>query len=191
MSKAIVNINGLSGTKKAIDFESFRPNFAWKPTKAIRHTFDNTTQYAKNVVRFPMRQHFKSRFPALRVRRLDEVYATDTFFSNVKAHDGSECVQLYCGRKSYFTSTYGMKTESQMSGTLMDFIKSFGAMQGLFSDNAKAESSAAVKDILSQYCIDNMYSEPYQQNQNPAECRIQEVKAMTNIVMDRTGAPSE
>jgi hypothetical protein len=186
----IVDINGLSGTKKEIDYKSFRPNFAWKPITVIRHTLKNTTQYAKNVVRFPMRQYFKSRFPALRVRRLDEVYATDTFFSNIKAYDGSECAQLYCGRKSYFTSTHGMQTESQMPGTLMDFIRSFGAMKGLFSDNAKAQSSAAVKDILRQYCIENMFSEPYQQNQNPAERRIQEVKAMTNIVMDRTGAPS-
>ena len=34
-----------------------------------------------------------------------------------------------------------------------------------------------------------MHSEPLQQNHNPAERIIQEVKATTNMVMDRTGAP--
>eukprot|EP00957_Ditylum_brightwellii_P113204 8632783-Ditylum_brightwellii.AAC.1 len=61
-----------------------------------------------------------------------------------------------------------------MSGTLMDFIHKWGAMTGLFSDNAKAQTSMAVKDILCQYNIDYMQSEPHQQNQNPAERCIQE-----------------
>ena len=30
-----------------------------------------------------------------------------------------------------------MKSESQMTGTLMDFIRSFGEMKGLFSDNSR------------------------------------------------------
>jgi hypothetical protein len=83
-----------------------------------------------------------------------------------------------------------MKTESQMPGTLLDFIRRWGAMQGLFSDNAKVQTSLAVCDILRQYCIDNLQSEPLQQNQNPAERRIQEVKSMANAVMDRTGSPT-
>ena len=83
-----------------------------------------------------------------------------------------------------------MKTESQMLGTLMDFIRKWGAMNGLFSDNAKAQASLAVQDILRQYNIDDMQSDPHQQNQNPAERRIQEVKAMTNVMMDRAGVPA-
>eukprot|EP00957_Ditylum_brightwellii_P010596 802564-Ditylum_brightwellii.AAC.1 len=101
-------------------------------------------------------------------------------FSNAKAHDGSTCVQLYCGRKSLLADIFGMKTELQRPGTLMDFIHKWGAMKGLFSDNAKAQTSMAIKDILRQYNIDDMQSKPHQQNQNPAERRIQEVKAMMN-----------
>lgn len=96
-----------------------------------------TTQYAKNVMRLPLRRHFKSRFPALRVRGLEEVYATDTYFANVPAHDGSTCVQLYCGCTSFFTQIFGMKLQSEMPGTLMDFIRNWGAMKGLFSDTSK------------------------------------------------------
>ena len=44
ISKLIVDINGLSGTKKEIDYKSFRPNFAWKPITVIRHTLENTTR---------------------------------------------------------------------------------------------------------------------------------------------------
>eukprot|EP00957_Ditylum_brightwellii_P007912 599213-Ditylum_brightwellii.AAC.1 len=63
-------------------------------------------------------------------------------------------------------------------------------MKGLFSDNAKAQTSLAVKDMLQQYNIDDMQIEPHQQNQNPAERCIQEVKTMTNVMMDRSGAPA-
>eukprot|EP00957_Ditylum_brightwellii_P189049 14391450-Ditylum_brightwellii.AAC.1 len=99
-----------------------------------------TTQYAKNVMCLPMRRHFKSHFPALRVCWIDEVCATDTYFFNVKAHGGSTCAQLYCGRKSLLTNIFGMKTESQIPGTLMDFTCEWGAMKGLFGDNAKAQT---------------------------------------------------
>ena len=77
-----------------------------------------------------------------------------------------------------------------MPGTLMDFIRGHGAMRGLFSDNAKVETSKVVKDILWLYNIYDLQSEPHHQHQNPAERRIQEVKASTNVVMDCTGAPS-
>eukprot|EP00957_Ditylum_brightwellii_P198745 15148680-Ditylum_brightwellii.AAC.1 len=77
-----------------------------------------------------------------------------------------------------------------MPSTLMDFICKWGAMKGLFSDNVKAQTSMAVKGILCQYNIDDMQSEPHQQNQNPAEKYIEEVRATTNVMMDRSGAPA-
>eukprot|EP00957_Ditylum_brightwellii_P189043 14391079-Ditylum_brightwellii.AAC.1 len=61
-----------------------------------------------------------------------------------------------------------------MPGTLMDFICKWGTTKGLFSDNAKAQTSLAIKDILRQYNIDDMQSKLHQQNQNPAERCIQE-----------------
>ena len=190
LNQAKVSIFGISSAKKPFDYESIRKFFGWRPVEVVKHTIQATTQYAKNVIRLPLRKHYKSRFPALRVPRLFEVYATDTFFSNVAAHDGSTCAQLYVGKQSFFTKIYGMRTESQMPTTLQDFIRSFGAMKGLFSDNAKSETSKAVKDILRQYAIADMQSEPYQQNQNPAERRIQDVKSMTNSILDHSGAPA-
>eukprot|EP00957_Ditylum_brightwellii_P073069 5552735-Ditylum_brightwellii.AAC.1 len=60
-----------------------------------------------------------------------------------------------------------------MPGTLMDFISKWGTMKGLFSDNAKAQTIIATRNILHQYTIDGMLSEPHQQNQNPAVRCIQ------------------
>ena len=76
-----------------------------------------------------------------------------------------------------------------MPGTLLDFICKWGAMDGLYSDNAKVQTSYAVQDILHQYNINDMQSEPKMQHQNPAERHIQEVKSMTNILMDHSGSP--
>ena len=72
-----------------------------------------------------MRKHFKSRVPAANVGRLNETVATDTFFSDVPAHDdgiaghgGATMLQLYTGVKSRLTAGYPMQKESQMPGTL-------------------------------------------------------------------------
>ena len=45
-------------------------------------------------------------------------------------------------------------------------------------------------DILRAYHIYNWYSEPYHQNQNPAEWRYSTIKSWTNTVMNRSGAPA-
>lgn len=113
--------------------------------------------------------HFKSRSPALNVRRFREVVATDTFFSSEKALGGFTMAQLYVGKTSTFTEVYGMKTENQMPETSQDFIRQWGAPSGLFSDSARSGTSKVVKNILRMYNIQDMQSEPNQQHQNYAE----------------------
>jgi hypothetical protein len=51
-----------------------------------------------------------------------------------------------------------MSQKSEFPRTLMDFIRSYGAMQGLVSDNALEQTSIAVDDILRLYCIKNRQS---------------------------------
>ena len=63
-------------------------------------------------------------------------------------------------------------------------------MDKLLSDSAKTEISNKVMDILRAYHISNWYSEPYHQNQNPAEWRYRTIKSWTNTVMNRSGAPA-
>src|SRR5688500_15736385 len=137
-----------------------------------------------------MRMHFKSRDPALNVKRLRETFATDTFFSSEKALGGFTMAQLYVGKTSTFCKIYGMKSKNQFSETLQDFIRQWGAPSGLMSDSAKDETSKAVKDILRMYNIKDMQSETNHQHQNYAEQKIQQVKSTSNVVMDRVGAPN-
>jgi hypothetical protein len=69
-----------------------------------------------------------------------------------------------------------------MAGTLEDFIRFHGAPNALFSDNSKAQ-------IGHMYAIKDFQCAPHHQHQNPAERRIQEVKELSNQMLDCTGAP--
>ena len=63
-------------------------------------------------------------------------------------------------------------------------------MDKLLSDYAKTEISNKVMDIQRAYHISNWHSEPYHQNQNPAEWRYRTIESWTNTVMNRSGAPA-
>jgi hypothetical protein len=173
------------------DFEVLRPNFAWAPVDVIKRTFDVTTRWARSIEHFPFRKHFKSRFPALNVHRRNEPVATDTVYSDTPAIDnGATSAQIFVGTKSLVTDVYGMKSDKEFVNTLQDVIRKRGAMDKLISDRAQTELSNKVLDILRNYIIDDWQSEPYHEHQNPAERRYQTIKAYTNKVMDRTGAPA-
>ena len=152
-----------SGAKPPLVLPSKPSNVGYvlpsKPSNIIKETVKNTTQMAVNTMRIPMRQHFKSRFPAMNVRRLSEVVATDMFFSSVKALGGEKCAQLYVGKKSYLTRFYPMTHEEQMSDAFLDFIREIGAPTALMCDNAKAQTTQ-------KYCIADMQTELMHPNQN-------------------------
>jgi hypothetical protein len=89
-----------------------------------------------------LRKHVKIRFPAANVSRLNEVVATDMNFSDTPAldvgllgHGGTSMVQLFCGYQSLLTAVYPMRREGNISGTLEDFVRQYGAPNALFSDN--------------------------------------------------------
>ena len=63
-------------------------------------------------------------------------------------------------------------------------------MAGLKSDNAKSETSSAMKDIFRMYQIQDCQSEPHYQHQNPIERWIQDVKHMMHGIMDCVGCPA-
>ena len=51
------------------------------------------------------------------------------------------------------------------------------------------EISNKVKDILRMYHSSSWHSEPYHQNQNPSEWCYRTIKAWTNTILNRAGAP--
>ena len=176
---------------KAPDYETMRPLFGWLPTDVIKETFARTTQMARMPMSDWLRNFFRSPYPAMNVHRRNEPVATDTFYSDVPAvDDGSTSAQLFFGTKSTVTDVYGMKTDKQFVNTLEDNIRERGAMDSLLSDSAQTEISKKVMTVLRNLFIRCWQSEPYKQQQNPAERRFQTVKHTTNTILDRTGAPA-
>ena len=56
-------------------------------------------------------------------------------------------------------------------------------------DIAQLEISNKVRDILRMYHSSSWHSEPYHQNQNPSEWHYRTIKAWTNTILNRSGAP--
>ena len=83
-----------------------------------------------------------------------------------------------------------MRSGKQFVNTLEDHIRKRSAMDNLISDSANNEISHKVKDILRAYNINDWQSEPYHQNQNPAEWRYRTIKARANTIINWTGAPA-
>jgi hypothetical protein len=71
--------------KNQQDFAHLRPNFAWLPENVVKHTFKNTTQYARMPMSTVLKKHYKLPFPTLNVHRCEEALATNTVYSNVPA----------------------------------------------------------------------------------------------------------
>ena len=54
-----------------------------------------------------------------------------------------------------------MSSESSLPDTLHDFIRDYGAMEGLKSNHEKSEKSFTMKDIFQMYTIKDKQSEPH------------------------------
>ena len=64
-------------------------------------------------------------------------------------------------------------------------------MDKLLSDSAKSEISNKVMDILRAYHITNWHSEPYHQNQNPAEWKVQDYQILDQYSDEQIWCPSQ
>ena len=141
--------------------------------------------------RYPMRKHFKSRFPAFNIPRRSEEVATGTIFSDTPAIDsGVTMAKNFVGKRTLVTDVYPLNSQQQFVNTLEDNIRYRGAMTKLISDYAKVEISNKVQDILRMYHSSSWYSEPYHQNLNPSDGRYRTLKSWTNTIMNRSGAPA-
>ena len=137
--------------------------------ETIKKNFENSTQWAVTSTRFPIRKHFKSRFPAFNIPCRNEAIATDTIFSDTPAIDsGVTMAQIVVGKDSLVSDVYPMHSSKQFVNTLEDNIRFRGAMSKLFSDYAPVEILNKVKDILRMYHSSHWPSEPYHQNQYPS-----------------------
>ena len=130
--------------------------------------------------------------PALNVPRRNEPVATDATFGPgcPSVDNGSTVPQFFVGRKLGFCAAEGLgKSDKRCAAALMNHIRRYGAMDEIISDNAKAEISQRVKDILNPLQTKDRTSEPCNKNQNHAERAWQQVKRNTEATLNFSNAP--
>jgi hypothetical protein len=87
-------------------------------------------------IAYPLRRHLKSRFMQLRHCHLNEVVATDTYFSCIHSLEGYCCAQVFYGCTSCHLDVFGMKDSDGEfpAEAYMDFIRQRGIPSGLHCD---------------------------------------------------------
>ena len=177
------------------DYTRYACYFPGADLDSIKRTFEATTQLGTRgaVTGITLRNRLTSPNPILNIPRRNEDVATDTLYSSTPAIDnGSTAAQIFVGRQSHFRSiTPCGSTDKHFAKTLMDEIRKYGAMDRLISDNARAQLSEQVKDILRTFCIKDWQSEPHVGNQNFAERAWKDTKTRTNNLLNMCGAPPD
>ena len=85
-----------------IPLKEWRKSIACAPQESIIKTLASTTQYYTSVEvgnRDDPRKHYKSRFPGLRVNRLNETVSTDTDIASDTSDRGNKFAQMFIGCK--------------------------------------------------------------------------------------------
>jgi hypothetical protein len=174
-----------------VDPQKLQPFLAYRPLDIVKKTLEHTTQLAKSSIKYPLQRHFKARNPFSNVHRLDETVSTDPIFANCKSiYDNFTGAQVYYGLSSHNIQVYGIKSKGEFPQTYRDFIREEGAPSTLRRDNAKEEDSEEVKGIQRNLLVQDQFSEPHHQHQNPVEGgAIKWLKAASHRLLDRTGAP--
>jgi hypothetical protein len=71
-----------------VEYEKLSPYFAFRPYYVVHNTLRQTTQLDKSTIHYPMRINLKSRLQMQRLKTLNEVITTDTYFANEKSIEG-------------------------------------------------------------------------------------------------------
>ena len=105
----------------------------YKPIEVIKRTLEATTQWATDLITYPIKHHHTSHFPWNNKSRLQEEVDTDTYFCQVRGIDGSNCCQLFLGLISRMINVYPMysKEATNVVHTYQAFMRREGVPKGL------------------------------------------------------------
>ena len=174
--------------KQVTDLSVLEKFFLYPGNEVMEKTLENTTQLGlAEVSRLPMRQHFKAINPLLSRRRINEAYATDTWFSTVTSYEGYNCAQVFYGISTRMTSHYGMTSESHGPDALLDFFRQEGVPLSILRDNSKMQTSLLWDQYMRRYWVKDKYIEPYHSQQNPAERQMAFSKEKLERLFIETG----
>ena len=120
------------------DLFKWKRRFGFAPTHAVSCTWSATTQMVKSVkseTREIMHDHFQTRLPELKVRRVNDICYMETFFSSAPLLRGFTCWNLFCFIQTGLGMIYLMWHRSQSPTTLPRMITDCGAPTDMKSDN--------------------------------------------------------
>ena len=175
-----------------ISMTDWRKRLAMVPEDIVRKTLDATTQLALSIEtenRMGGRRHYKSRFPFLKEKRLNDQFHSDTFFPSANTNKGETCSQLFVGRDSNYMYVHPMKKESHSAEALQDFGRTVGIPHSIKTDNAKTEIGEKWKAWCRTYCVDSYYTEPHSPWQNLSENGIGDLGTMVKRCLREFDAP--
>ncbi|MEM7375767.1 MAG: hypothetical protein AAF587_44660, partial [Bacteroidota bacterium] len=163
------------------------PYFMHPSEEVLKKTLECTTQFGVISGHFPMQVHHKSRNPLLQRRRINEDYATDSWFSTVTSYEGHNGAQAFLGIQSKFMSHYGFKTESEGPECLLDFFRKEGVPISILSDNSKMQTGKLWTEYLRRFWVNDKQIEPHRPHQNPFERELHIHKELLDKLFIATG----
>src|SRR5210317_1186406 len=173
------------------NLELIQPNLAWKALEVIKKTLEATTQWARQVAKYPLQKHHVSRFPWSNHQRLREEVTMDTIFMQTPGLDGSICGQVFIGLMSRMINFYPMKSKEAVHvvAAYQDFMRYEGVPEGLHRDGAPEEKVQKIMDINREMRVKDTWSEAGHPNEIPAEALgVNPLKRGVEVLMNRTGA---
>ena len=190
--KKRVHSRRLPSIKRTLD--DWRECLAFAPPHVVEKTLEATTQLVPSVeaeTREIMRDHFKSRLPSLRHKRIRDKCYLDTFFSSVVSVRGYKCWNLYSFERTGMDVPYLMRLRSQAPSTAEDLFRDYAIPELLHSDNAPEFKGKRFTKVMRQHLVQTKFSEPHHPNQNLAEPRGGQLKAAVVRLLQVTKAPLE
>ena len=163
------------------------------PDHVVTKTLAATSQLVLTVeaeTREMMRDHFQTRLPKLKVRRVNDVCYVDTFFFSVPSIRGYTCFNLYAFKRTGLDVAYLMRRRSQGPTTLPQVVMECGAPTVMKSDNAPEFKGRQWMTYLTSMSIASEFTEAYHSNENLAERHGGALKAATVHLLTVTGCPT-
>lgn len=164
------------------------------PQHVVDKTLRATTQMVATVeaeTREIMRDHFQTRLPELKVKRVNDQMNVDTFFSSVKSIRGYQCWNLFSFKDSGYDFPVLMRRRSQSPESLQTCITVNGAPRLIKTDNAPEFKSKRWMATLNRLLIAIAFTEPHHPNENLSERRGGALKAAVVHIMSLVNMPHE
>ena len=159
--------------------------------KRARATLDATTQRGTRSAVLPLSRRYRmDRY--FNLKRLNGRFASDTLWSKKRSLHSNIAAQIY-SHKCGFKAIYPMKKadNENVGGSLMEFIKDYGAPDHLTFDGAAVQvgSKTTFQEILRKSMIQYHVSGPRRPNENPAEGAIRDLKMRWYRVQAKRNIP--